>query len=142
MYGQLCDICYFDKDKNVFVYYEQVPINYLLSNLNTKIKIPEKTITFMTTLEYGSDPPHEVKDVWTTKVHLGKESHGRLLHPVLRVFRGIKLNYTNYRINYLNLNNHANMIDETHFIENIFAEFIAYGYYKERFARIVKSYIM
>ena len=142
MYGQLCDICYFDKDKNVFVYYEQVPINYLLSNLNTKIKIPEKTIAFMTTLEYGSDPPHEVKDVWTTKVHLGKESHGRLLHPVLRVFRGIKLNYTNYKINYLNLNNHANMIDETHFIENIFAEFIAYGYYKERFARIVKSYII
>lgn len=142
MYGNLCDVFYYDNDKNVFIYYEETPINYLLSTLNTKIKVPENITTFILTLEYGSKQPHEIHEIWSTTAKLGKESDGRLLHPVLRICNnGISLQYKNYLTNYITINTNENISEEIHFIENAFAEFTENSSYKDKFERIVKSYI-
>jgi hypothetical protein len=143
MYGQLCDVFYYDKNQQLFIYYEHIPLNYLFSTLNTKIKIPENNTAFVLTLEYGSKPAHEVHEIWSTTAKLGKESDARLLHPVLRICdKGISLEYKNYLTSYTSINNNKNITDEIHFIENAFAEFIQDHNYKNKFERIVKSYLM
>ena len=82
MHGQLCDVFY--KMDQYYIYFEQVPLSYIFTMLNTKIYIP-LTHIFILTLEYGTKIESDLKDLGKSVSGIGNESQAILLHPVIRV---------------------------------------------------------
>ena len=139
MHGQLCDVFFKNTDK--FWYYEQVPLSYLLSLSNTKIKLAN-TYIFILTLEYGKQDAN-LKTIGSAQTKLGSESNAVLLHPVLRVFDNKNNTFGNNNIfhpSYNNILNEPDLVELFHFDENLLANFTNKETYLKKIFKRIKMY--
>lgn len=141
MHGQLCDVFFKDTDK--FLYYEEIPLSYLLSLSNTKIKLTN-TYIFILTLEYGNHTESDLKKIGSAQSELGSESKAVLLHPVLRVFDNKNNKFGNNYIFYPSQNNILNqpgLVEIFHFDEDLITNFTNKEKYLKKLFKRIKSYI-
>ena len=141
MHGQLCDVFY--KMDQYYIYFEQVPLSYIFTMLNTKIYIP-LTHIFILTLEYGTKIESDLKDLGKSVSGIGNESQAILLHPVIRVYNNIYDTFVGcnptFEPTYLNLKHISGLTDIQHFDEELLTNFKSKKIYYDKFKRIVKSY--
>jgi len=141
MHGQLCDVFFKDTDK--FLYYEEIPLSYLLSLSNTKIQLTN-TYIFILTLEYGNHTESDLKKIGSAQSELGSESKAVLLHPVLRVFDNKNNKFGNNYIFYPSHNNILNqpgLVEIFHFDEDLITNFTNKEKYLKKIFKRIKSYI-
>jgi len=133
MFGVLCDI--FFKHESSFFHVEQVPLQYLLSNLNTKLNIPN-TVVFIVTLEFNPVYETNLQKIGDKPTSIGRESNAQLLHPVVRIFDNKSKDMQGLSLQRLDLE----CDDIVHFDEHLTADFTNDKKYKNKFMRLIKSY--
>lgn len=123
MYGELSDIFYFDNNKN-YIYINNVPKNFH----QTTILAIANRIYFVLTLEYGKNLITDMKSIGVKVSYVGFENKSPLLHLVINIFT---------------VTNDLRMIklDEIHFDEDLYAEFILDNLYKDKILRTIKMFI-
>lgn len=120
MYGQMCDIFYYNKTSDSFVYYNNMTNFSFISDT-----FSNDTTYFILQLEYGS-PITNIMQIAEGRgdITKGKEIYSILLHPVIRVF-----------------NKEKKLIDEIHFVEDILTNFNDIPTYHDKFLRTIKMFI-
>lgn len=121
MYGQMCDIFYYNKTSYSFVYYNSMTKFSFTSDL-----FPQGNIYFTIQLEYGNPVTNimQIGEGLGGNIENGKEIFSLLLHPVIRVFDAEKM-----------------FIDEIHFVEDLFTKFTDTLAYHDKFLRTIKMFL-
>jgi hypothetical protein len=121
MYGQMCDIFYYNKTSDSFVYYNSMTKFSFTSDL-----FPQGNIYFTIQLEYGNPVTNimQIGEGLGENIENGKEIFSLLLHPVIRVFDAEKM-----------------FIDEIHFVEDLFTKFTDTLAYHDKFLRTIKMFL-
>ena len=119
MYGQICDIFFYDETKKEFTYYNNVSI-HMIRHLTVPFIQPFGCIL---TLEYGKTKVTDIKQFGQKVSNVGTESNATLLHPVLRV-----------------VNKDSSTVDLIHFDEDIFANFHSPESYTMKFLRTLRMF--
>ena len=122
MYGEMGDLICYNVAKKKAIYYNDVSIRYMYHTMFSS----QDYIFFMITLEYG-EPEFNMDKLGQKVSSIGKESHAKLLHPVIRVYREIAKGV-------------KTKIDEIHFDEDLTASFVLEHFYKDKLIRALKMY--
>jgi hypothetical protein len=117
MYGQLCDLFYVDGEE---IYYLN---NVTTAHRESNQYKPTSQYNFMLTLEYGKDLVTDIYKLGNRVTSIGTECKSTLLHPVFRVFKGMRL------------------VDIIHFDEDLFADFSDTMIYGDKFKRVLSMFI-
>jgi hypothetical protein len=121
MYGQMCDIFYYNSADDCFVYYNNMTVFSFISN-----RFPKGNIYFILKFEYGR-PVTNIREIGEAQLFTldkGKEIFSILLHPVIQVF-----------------NTNKELIDEIHFEEDLLTNFVNPLKYHDKFLRTIKMFI-
>jgi hypothetical protein len=122
MFSQMGDFICYNVAKKKAIYYNDVSIRYMHHTMFNSIDY----LFFMITLEYG-EPEFDLQKLGLKRSTVGKESHAKLLHPVIRVYKdatpGRKM-----------------LIDEIHFDEDLTASFTLEHLYKNKLTRTLKMF--
>jgi thioredoxin reductase len=114
MFGYICDILILNTDESELVYFE----NMIDSTIDTN----NNFYMFYIQLQYGNST-NDIRELPTKKTNIGYESHASFIHPVIVVKKNNIL------------------IEQIHFNEDIFAEFLYKPMWYDRIIRLLKSYI-
>ena len=121
MYGQMCDIFYYNTADDSFVYYNNMTVFSFISN-----RFPKGNIYFILKFEYGR-PVTNIREIGEAQLFTldkGKEIFSILLHPVIQVF-----------------NTNKELVDEIHFEEDLLTNFVNPLKYHDKFLRTIKMFI-
>jgi thioredoxin reductase len=119
MYGQMCDIIWYNKKEDSFLYYE----NMTTMSLDSELFPNGDYVYYILTFEYGGLITN-IPQLGEKVSRPGKECFSTLLHPVMRIYDGKKT-----------------FIDEVHFDEDLLANFTNTAKYNDKFLRTIKMFL-
>jgi thioredoxin reductase len=123
MYGQMGDLICYNTAKKKALYYNNVSVRYIS---HTMFNNTPDYLYMMITLEYG-ESEFDTQKLGIKRSSQGKESHSKLLHPVIRVFKEFHPGQ-------------KGSVDEIHFDEDLTASFTLDYLYRDKLTRTLKMF--